>query len=75
MELLKEYFEEVQENLPLEILKKYNFLPRKEAFLKIHFPKNKNDISRAKERLAYEELYLINYKAIEKKYQNFSLSE
>ncbi len=75
MELLKNYFEEIQENLPLEILKKYNFLPRKEAFLKIHFPKNKLDISQAKERLAYEELYLINYKAIEKKYQSFSLSE
>jgi ATP-dependent DNA helicase RecG len=75
MELLKNYFEEIEENLPTEILKKYNFLSRKEAFLKIHFPKNKHDIAQAKERLAYEELYLINYKALAKKHESFALSE
>jgi len=48
---------------------------RKEAIYKIHFPKNSHDIEIAKHRLAYEELYKINYTAISSKYKKFEASE
>jgi ATP-dependent DNA helicase RecG len=51
MELLKKYFTDISEVLPESIIKKYNFISRKEAFYKLHFPKNNNDIEIAKKRL------------------------
>jgi ATP-dependent DNA helicase RecG len=69
MEFLKSYFSQIPEILPEEIIKKYNFISRKEAFYKLHFPKNKHDIEIAKYRLAYEELFEINYKSLAKKYE------
>ena len=63
------------ENLPESIVKKYNFISKAEAVYKIHFPKNKNDIEIAKYRLAYEELFKINYKAISSKYEKFRESK
>jgi ATP-dependent DNA helicase RecG len=71
MDLLKIYISDITENLPENILEKYSFISRKEAYYKIHFPKNKNDIEQAKYRLAYEELFEINYKAISSKYEKF----
>jgi ATP-dependent DNA helicase RecG len=55
--------------LPEEIIKKYGFIPKKEAYYKLHFPKTQNDIELAKTRLAYEELYDIQYFALSKKYE------
>jgi len=65
----------ISDNLPESIVKKYNFISRAEAIYKIHFPKNQNDIELAKARLAYEELFNINYKAISSKYEKFNISE
>jgi ATP-dependent DNA helicase RecG len=75
VELLKKYISDIDEVLPLEIIKKYNFISRKEAYYKVHFPRNKDDIEASRYRLAYEELFDINYKAIHKKYENFEKSE
>ncbi len=72
---LEKYLADIEENLPAEIIKKYGFISRKEAFHKIHFPKNSHDIELAKYRLAYEELYDINYHAISSKYKKFDASE
>lgn len=72
---LEKYISEITENLPEEILKKYKFISRKEAFYKIHFPKNSHDIEVAKARLAYEELYQINFTAISSKHKKFEQSE
>ena len=71
IELLRKYIRDIPEELPADIVKKYNFISKAEAFDKIHFPKNTDDIERAKERLAYEELYNINYKAIKKKHDGY----
>ncbi|MDP2090178.1 MAG: ATP-dependent DNA helicase RecG [Candidatus Gracilibacteria bacterium] len=75
IELLKKYISEIVEDIPENIIKKYNFIPKKEAVYKIHFPKNKNDIEQAKYRLAYGELYEINYKSLSVKHENFKNSE
>lgn len=73
--LLKEYFEYIKDELPENIIKKYKFIEKKEALKKLHFPKTNNDIEIAKYRLAYEELFEINFKALSKKYENFKESE
>lgn len=65
---LKQYFSEINETLPQVILEKYNFMPKKEAYYNIHFPKSKTLLEQAKYRLAYEELYNINYTSLEKKH-------
>lgn len=72
---LESYISDIPENLPEHILKKYNFISRKDAFHRIHFPKNSHDVEVAKVRLAYEELYNINYKAISQKHKRFDESE
>lgn len=50
---------EIPEILPISILSKYQLMTRSDAIKKIHYPDNINDIAKARERLAFEELYLI----------------
>lgn len=69
IELLKSFIWYYVENIPENIVKKYDFISKSEAVYKIHFPKNLNDIEVAKYRLAYEELFEINYRAISSKYE------
>lgn len=69
--LLENFFENITETLPESIIKKYNFIEKKEALKKLHFPKTKQDIETAKYRLAYEELFEINFKSLSKKFETF----
>ena len=75
IDLLKNYIDYFEESLAEEIIKKYNFISKKEAIRLIHFPKNKHDIEIARARLSYEELYNINYKSLSIKYENFKKSK
>jgi ATP-dependent DNA helicase RecG len=61
--LLSNYFDKIPENLPEEIIKRENFLPRKKALKILHFPKNLDLLNLAKERMAFEELFFIHKKA------------
>ncbi len=45
------------ETLPAEIVKSENLISYSQALSGMHFPENLKDISRAKERLAFEELF------------------
>lgn len=45
--------------IPQEILEKYNLLDLKTALENIHFPKSKESLERAKERLVFEELLIL----------------
>jgi ATP-dependent DNA helicase RecG len=45
------------ETLPPEIIKNEKILSRSDAVLGMHFPKNADDVKRARERLAFEELF------------------
>lgn len=51
--------EQLKEYLPFSILVKEKLLPYKEAVWKIHFPENKLAAQKARERLAFDELFLI----------------
>ena len=75
MELLKKYVAWIKEVLPQEIIDKYKFIERKTAFYKLHFPKNNTDVQIARRRLAYEELFLIQYDAIKRKNERISESK
>jgi len=75
MENLKNYISDITEDLPEKIIEKYRFASKKDAIFRIHFPKNQHDIDVAKYRLAYGELFSINYNAISTKYQKFEVTE
>lgn len=53
---------ELQEFLPADLIKKNNFLSLKEAIENIHFPKSKALLIKAKDRLKFDELFLIQLK-------------
>lgn len=75
MALLKDFIKNIPEDLPEEIIKKYGFISKRDAVFRVHFPKNKSDIEQAEYRLAYWELFDINYKTIASKYEAFKDSE
>ena len=50
--------EEIDENLPVEILKKYNLLQRSIAYRAAHFPKTEQEYEEAIRRLKFEELFI-----------------
>lgn len=53
----------IEDFLPLTIRKKLNLLNLSEALYKIHFPKNDEEVTRARYRLAYDEVFLLTLKA------------
>lgn len=59
MQLALTETEPVPDSLPERICQQYHFLSHQEAVEKIHFPKTAEDITKARERLAFEELYII----------------
>jgi len=59
--------EEIKEFLPLKIIKNENLLPEKEAIFQIHFPDSKVEAEKARERLAFDELFLLQLAALKRK--------
>lgn len=49
----------LEENIPEEILKKYNIVDRKRAMRYIHFPRNAKELEDGRRRFAIEELLLL----------------
>ena len=56
---LLEKLDHLPEVIPSNIVKGYNLISRQEAFKNIHFPDSFSAIEQARDRLAFEELYLI----------------
>ncbi len=46
------------ENLPKDLLERYQLLPRKTAYRAAHFPKNTEELEQARNRLKFEEFFL-----------------
>lgn len=53
------FIENIEENIPSEIITKYNIMERKKAIKEIHFPSNIKNIEEAKRRFAIEELLIL----------------
>jgi len=49
----------VDDELPLEIIEKYNLLSKKDAVSQIHFPSSFETLAKAKKTLIYEELFYL----------------
>lgn len=58
---------EIPDILPKEILAQYRFPSYFESVKEIHFPKNKEALDRAKKRLAFEELLIVQIASIRQK--------
>ena len=55
--------------LPFEIMEKEKLLNLKIAIQQIHFPKNKNSLKNAKNRLKFDELFLIQLTSMKSKFE------
>ncbi len=58
---------QIKEFLPSEIIKNQNLPPLKTALKEIHFPKTKISAEKARNRLAFDELFLIQLSVIQQK--------
>ncbi len=65
--LLEQFQNEIVEILPAEIIKKNKLLPIKKAIKEIHFPSSLKTAQKAKERFAFEELFLLELFVLNKK--------
>lgn len=54
----------IKDNLPEDIIKKYNLLSLDESIREIHFPKNRDKLERAIERLKFQELFTYSLKLL-----------
>lgn len=66
--LINEWASHFREYLPLDIIDKHNFLLHGEAIKQAHFPENEEMLNKAKERLSFDELFLLQLKALQKKW-------
>jgi len=58
---------DIPENLPDYLLQKFKFPSRYEAFRKIHFPADQDDLKQAKRRLKFEELFFLQLRLLQQK--------
>lgn len=68
--MMQQVFSETQhffvENLPSQLMNQLHLLPKNEAFLNIHFPKNSELLAQAQFRLKFEELFLLQLQLLSK---------
>ena len=65
--MIRSTLSEIIEILPTEIRETKQFRPRVLNISALHFPKSEADWARAREELAYEELFMIQYQGLERK--------
>jgi len=65
--LLHELRGTITDFLPDHLRERYQLLPLEEALWKIHFPSSLEEAEKARERLAFDELFLMQTKALERR--------
>ncbi len=65
--LLKENKFTLTDSLPAEIKQQYNFPQLYDALQQIHFPQSYTEVEQAKQRLAFDELFYLQLKALHRK--------
>ncbi|WP_139958191.1 ATP-dependent DNA helicase RecG [Flavicella sediminum] len=66
-ELFLAYYSQIPESLSQTIIEKHGLISKKEALLHIHFPKNQEMLTKASNRLKFEELFFIQLQLVRKK--------
>lgn len=69
-EILSLAVNRIEENLPQYITKHYNLYTRERALREIHFPKNEENLAKARTRLKFEELFFMQLENQVKKHNN-----
>ncbi len=67
MHLIRDAISLVPESLPKEVIVQEKFLSRSEAIAAMHFPQSLEVLVRARDRIAFEELYAMQIEALERK--------
>lgn len=70
---LKPFMTMLPDSLPADVVKKESLLPLSDALLAMHFPDTSDDVRRAKERLAFEELFELLLASVLNKRENAKL--
>jgi len=65
----------IPETIPEGLLRQLNLMSRDEALMRIHFPQNEQLLSKARIRLKYEELLLIQLHLLSLKHNRYQKSE
>jgi ATP-dependent DNA helicase RecG len=65
--ILSDNIEGIKDFLPERIIKENNFLDLKKSLWQLHFPDNFEQVERAKERLSFDELFLMQISAIKRR--------
>ena len=68
--LLQQFYDDIQENLSQEIIDDYKFMSKRDALLNAHFPKNQEHLTKAENRLKFEEFFFIQLQLVRKKLIN-----
>lgn len=66
--LVDEWLELFEEYVPKEVLDEHNLIDYKTAIKNIHFPESDEILDKAQERLAFDELFLLQLKVLQKKW-------
>lgn len=67
---IQKYVKYFEENIPQDILKKYNVMERKRAIINMHFPESQKDLENAKRRFGIEELLVLELGILHKKFES-----
>ncbi|MFA7682197.1 MAG: ATP-dependent DNA helicase RecG [Candidatus Peribacteraceae bacterium] len=65
--LVKDAINMLEETLPPDLLAQEKIVSRREAIRSLHFPANVQEVEKAYERMAFEEMYRMQYAVLEKK--------
>jgi ATP-dependent DNA helicase RecG len=68
--LLQQFHDDIQESLSQEIIADFKLIPKRDAFLNVHFPKSQENLAKAEYRLKFEELFFIQLQLLRKKLIN-----
>lgn len=60
----------LEESLPTWILKKYDLMPRHEAYFAMHFPSSTAELEKAQKRIGFEEVFYLSLASLLNKYAN-----
>ena len=69
-QVLQQFYENIQESLSPEIIGNFHLISKRDALLNAHFPKNQEYLSKAQNRLKFEELFFIQLELLTKKLIN-----
>ncbi len=65
--LLVEAVNHITETLPPQMLEQHKLLDKKNALIKVHFPRNQQELTKARYRLKFEELFYVQLRLLKLK--------